>query len=134
MNGIKLDKCAHKWHGIENKKTENFCEHCKICVPDLSNKSNSEVAKVLDQYTCARFHERHLEGYNKQYFFINRFERKLEGYGFVKITATLVFTYLMLVGCASRRRMAGAYSAYSTDYKDGKTIEQAEVRLPRSLD
>jgi len=120
---VKINKCDKNWREIGNKKTCNFCKYCEINVPDFSNYSNTKIEKELANHTCARFHERHLEEHQAHYFFINRFERKLENYGFVKITATLVFSYLMLVGCGSRRRMAGAY-AYGWDYKESNDVEQ----------
>lgn len=118
--GVKIQRCPHKWTEIENASTQNFCKYCKVHVPDLSNKSISQVIEEMPNYTCARFHERHLSENKSKYFFINRFESKLENLGFVKVAAVLVFTYLFIVGCGNRHRTAGAYADYKQEIKEKK--------------
>jgi hypothetical protein len=132
MNKIKLNKCNHEWSSIEDRRTNNFCKHCEICVPDLSNKSNSEVAEVIDQYTCARFHERHLAEHQSKYFFINLWEKKMEQLGYFKLTASLVLVYLFIVGCGHRGRTVGAYAEYINHDKRQKAMDAEYKAVKKS--
>lgn len=119
---ITIQKCPYKWGEIKNKDSNNFCKYCKTNVPNLSNKSISQVELEMDKYTCARFHERHLTQNRKHYYFINTFESKLEKWGWVKAAASIVLVYLFIVGCGNRHRMAGAYADYS-EYQKTKDVK-----------
>lgn len=119
---IKIQKCPYKWTEIENKESNNFCKYCKTNVPNLSNKSISQVEVEMENYTCARFHERHLTKNRKKYYFINSFESKLENWGWMKTAASIVFVYLFIVSCGNRHRMAGAYADYS-EYNKEKEVK-----------
>ncbi|MEZ4936648.1 MAG: hypothetical protein R2799_03555 [Crocinitomicaceae bacterium] len=114
---IKIQKCTYRWSEIENKSTNNFCKYCKTHVPDLSRKSVSEIQQEISNYHCARFHKRHLDEGQKEYYFINRFESKMEGWGFVKMASVLVLVYLFIVGCGMKHRTAGAYAYLSKGHK-----------------
>ena len=127
---IKIQKCPYHWSEIENKSTNNFCKYCKTHVPDLSKKSVSEVQQEISNYHCARFHKRHVEEGKKEYHFINRFEHKMERWGFVKMASVLVLVYLFIVGCGMKHRTVGAYSDYQEVMKsNSKEINQKILPL-----
>ena len=123
---IKIQKCPHKWNEIENKSTQNFCKYCKINVPDLSKKSFSQLEEEVPKYSCARFHERHIETNRSRYFFINRFESKLESWGIVKITSVFVLLYLFIVGCGTKHKLTGAYADFSVKNKSNQVWIESE--------
>ena len=101
--GVKIHKCEIPWNEIHNKETNNLCESCSVCVPDISNKALKEVETGFLTLSCARIHDRHLEENEKEFFVINMLESKLRNLGWLRLASVTVFVYLLVTGCHTRR-------------------------------
>ncbi|MCB0478639.1 MAG: hypothetical protein KDC84_10770 [Crocinitomicaceae bacterium] len=121
---MKIEKCTIPWSEIKDKKTHNLCEHCQICIPDLSNLSYDQAQQKSEMYSCAQVHERHLEDTEGEYHFINKLERKLVKLGFIRFTAILVFLYLFVASCGNNRKFRGKFVI------DSDNENKIEVKSP----
>ncbi|MCB0478637.1 MAG: hypothetical protein KDC84_10760 [Crocinitomicaceae bacterium] len=132
--GVKIHKCSFEWKEIENSQTDNLCRHCKVCVPDLSDQSTDQVEEQFYKETCARVHDRHLEENRESYFFINKMESRLRKLGWMRLASVLVFVYLLVTGCYSRRTAGvpayGKHWDAIENQENGATDQNSKMPLP----
>ena len=127
------EPCSQNWNNMQPVDgCKRHCEVCNINLYDFSNRSLSDVQKILaenkDVIICGNYHERHTNSTKKVYAFTNALDTTFSKTKLKRFSLLVISLVLLFAGCA--RRVTKGCRAYAFGIPEKNKASQAnQVRI-----